>query len=200
MLPYEYLPNHDRCEGSTMGKHKKPKSGIPKRSRPLPTHLQARLQSHFQKKQAAERSPALDDDDWGDADNEEDFEMIDFGQEFEFNGSVLIDGVLLSGKPLRGSRSALPRLEDFASLEKYHQYHVRSMLAAGIHPDEIDLDYVLPSFVEAMQLETEVEIRSSAHWQSTIDQVGLEKAECMLRDMKQQIDQNRCDRKRDYGF
>lgn len=205
MLPYEYLPNLDLSESSTMGKHKKPKSGIPKRSRPLPPHLQARLESHFQKKQAAERSAAQDEDDWGDDDNEEDFdssefEMVDFGEEFEFNGSMLIDGVLLSGKPLKGSRSELPRLEDFASLEEYNQYHVRSMLAAGIPPDEIDLDYVLPSFVEAMQLETEAQIRSSAHWQSTIDQVGLEKAERMLRGLKPEVDGIRRNRRRNDGF
>ena len=194
-----------------MGKHKKSKSKFPKRSRPLPPHIQEQLRSHFQKKQAAERSGELDavdmeSDEWWDDLEKDDgfgcrsFEMVDFGREFDFNGSVLVDGVLLSGKSIKGSRSELPRLEDFASLEEYNQYHVREMLAAGIHPDDIDLDYVLPSFVEAMQLKTEAEIRSSTHWQRTVDQVGLEKAECMLRGMKPQIDQNRRNRKRDYGF
>ena len=198
MLPYEYLPNVDLSEGSNMGKHKKPTSKIPKRSRPLPPHLQEQLRSHFQRKRDNERPAELNGDDWGDDDLGDDdgfgcsgFEMIDFGEEFEFNGSVLIDGVLLSGKAIRGSRSELPRLEDFASLEEYNQYHVREMLAAGVPPGEIDLDIVLPSFVEAMQLETEEEIRSSAEWKSTVDQVGLEKAERMLRDIKPQVDEAR---------
>jgi hypothetical protein len=88
---------------------------------------------------------------------------------------------LVSGKALRGTRSELPRIEDFASLEEYNLYHVRSMLAAGVSPDDFDLDFVLPSFVEAMQLGTEEEIRSSLAWKNTIEQLGLEKAECMLR-------------------
>ena len=196
MLAYEYRPIPKPSEVTTMGKHKKAKSKIPKRSRPLPPHLQAQLQSHFQQKQASERAAELDEDDWGDDDNDEDFdssefEMIDFGEEFEFNGSVLIDGVLVSGKALKGSRSELPRPEDFASLEEYYLYHVRSMLAEGVAQDEIDLDYVLPSFVEAMQFETEKEIRSSPEWQSTVDQVGLEKAEHMMRGIKPQVDVSR---------
>jgi hypothetical protein len=65
------------------------------------------------------------------------------------------------------------------------------MLAAGVSPDDIDLDFVLPSFVEAMQLGTEEEIRSSLAWKNTIEQLGLEKAECMLRYIKPEADEAR---------
>lgn len=187
-----------------MGKHKKPKSKIPERRRPLPPHLQAQVQRIRDEERLAARNKNisddhdsdddwLEDDDWLDEDGFgcSGFEMIDFGEEFEFNDSVLIDGVLVSGKALRGSRSELPRLEDFASLEEYNLYHVRSMLAAGVSPDDIDLDFVLPSFVEAMQLETEKEIRSSLAWKNTIEQLGLEKAECMLRYIKPEVDEAR---------
>ncbi len=188
MLAYEYQPIPNPSKVTTMGKHKKAKSKIPKRSRPLPPHLQAQLQSHFQQKRDNERSADVDgvdmgnenrwaedleSDDWWDELEEDDgfgcsgFEAMDFGEEFEI---------------------PFPRLKDFASLEEYNEYHVRSMLAAGVPPNEIDLDIVLPSFVEAMQFETEEEIRNSPEWHSTVAQVGLEKAERMMRGVKPQVD------------
>lgn len=186
-----------------MGKHKKIKSKIPERRRPLPPHLQAEVQRIRDEERLAARdrnSKNTDDDelgtdeeDWDDDDffGFSGFDVIDFGEEFEFNGSVLIDGVLVSGKDLQGSRSVLPRPEDFASLEEYNLYHVRSMLAAGVSPDDIDLDFVLPSFIEAMELETEEEIRGSGAWKRTIEQLGPEKAEFMLRFLKPQVDEIR---------
>jgi hypothetical protein len=91
------------------------------------------------------------------------------------------------GSPSHLSGHPYPKREDFPTLEAYYEYHRQSMLAFGIPPEEIRMEYVDPEFIAAIETDFEGGMRGSAMWNRMVEERGVEATEAHMQQLFDEV-------------